>query len=202
MTISSMGGIPDDEEPAQVARRLGTRELVLVILQTVARLVVGFAFIFWLMSLAPQTPEDSLFYPVLLAVLGVTIYVVFFIRQLRGVYKARFPTLRAVEALILTATMFLAIFAMTYVSISIDTADAFTEQLTGFSSYYYALTVLATVGFGDIAPVSVPARSVTMVQMALDIAFIAVLIRIMGGAAKKALQQRAHEAARQSTTTK
>jgi voltage-gated potassium channel len=57
--------------------------------------------------------------------------------------------------------------------------------------------VLATVGFGDIAPNSVPARSVTMVQMALDIAFIAVLIRVMGGAAKKALLQRAKE---ESTT--
>jgi hypothetical protein len=33
-----------------------------------------------------------------------------------------------------------------------------------------------------------------MVQMALDIAFIAVLIRVMGGAAKKALIQRAQEA--------
>ena len=185
-----------------MARRLGTRELVVVVLTTVLRLILGFAFIFWLMSLAPETPEDSLVYPVLLAIIGVTIYVVFFIRQLRGVYKARFPTLRAVEALILTATMFLAIFAMTYVTISIESPESFTEQLTGFSSYYYALTVLATVGFGDIAPVSVAARSVTMVQMALDIAFIAVLIRIMGGAAKKALQQRAHEAAERTATTK
>jgi hypothetical protein len=195
-----MGGIPDDEEPAQLVRRLGTRELVLVSLLTVARLAIGFVFIFWLMSLAPETPEDSLLYPVLLAVLGVTIYVVFFIRQLRGVYRARFPTLRAVEALILTATMFLAIFAMIYVTISVDAPDAFTEQLTGCASYYYALTVLATVGVGDMAPTAAPARSVTMIQMALDIAFIAVLIRIMGGAAKKALQQRAHEAAERSAT--
>ena len=46
------------------------------------------------------------------------------------------------------------------------------------------------MGFGDIAPVSVGARSVTMVQMALDIAFIAVLIRVMGGAASRAVEKR------------
>ena len=106
-------------------------------------------------------------------------------------YKARYPTLRAVEALILTATMFLAIFAMVYVMISVSDPSAFSEPLDSFNAYYYSLTVLATVGFGDIAPNTVPARSVTMVQMALDIAFIAVLIRVMGGAAKKALIRRA-----------
>lgn len=195
MTISSMGGIPEDESPSLPMRRIGKRQMLLVGLQTVLRLVVGFAFIVWLMSLAPRSPQDSMIYPVCVAILGSLLYAVFFTRQLRGVYKARYPTLRAVEALILTATMFLAIFAMVYVMISLADPDAFTEVLDSFNAYYYALTVLATVGFGDIAPNSVPARSVTMVQMSLDIAFIAVLIRVMGGAAKKALVQRAAQEA-------
>ncbi len=156
----------------------------------------GLVFILWLMSLAPKTAEDSALYPALLAVAGIAIYVTFFVRQIRGVYKARYPTLRAAEALVLTAAMFLAIFSMVYVTISLRDPSSFTEPLDSFSAYYYALTVLATVGFGDIAPTNVPARSVTMVQMALDIAFIAVLIRVMGGAAKKALQLRARVAAR------
>lgn len=194
MTISSLGGVPDEDDSGDLpVEKLGRRKLAIVVLQTVVRLLIGFAFIVWLMSLAPQTPEDSIIYPAMVALLGIVLYVVFFRRQLRGVYKARYPTLRAVEALILTATMFLAIFSMIYVMISINDPSAFTEQLTSFSAYYYSLTVLATVGFGDIAPTMVSSRSVTMVQMALDIAFIAVLIRIMGGAAKKALQQRARE---------
>jgi hypothetical protein len=194
MTISSMGGLPDDDQPAspsQPMRHLGRRQLLLVGLQAVLRLLVGFLFIVWMMSLVPETPEDSVAYPVAVAIVGSAIYGLFFTRQLRGVYKARYPTLRAVEALILTAAMFLAIFAMIYVMISLSNPDAFSEALDSFSAYYYSLTVLATVGFGDIAPNSVPARSVTMLQMALDIAFIAVLIRVMGGAAKKALLLRA-----------
>jgi len=194
MTISSLGGVPDDDDSGNLpVEKLDRRKLALVVLQTAIRLLLGFIFIIWLMSLAPQTPEDSIIYPAVVALLGIVLYILFFRRQLRGVYKARYPTLRAVEALILTATMFLAIFSMIYVMISIDDPSSFTEPLTSFSAYYYSLTVLATVGFGDIAPTTVGSRSVTMVQMALDIAFIAVLIRIMGGAAKKALQQRAQE---------
>lgn len=194
MTISSLGGVPDEDGSGNLpVETLDRRKLALVVLQTTIRLLLGFIFIIWLMSLAPQTPEDSIVYPAVVALLGIVVYILFFRRQLKGVYKARYPTLRAVEALILTATMFLAIFSMIYVMISIDDPNSFTEPLTSFSAYYYSLTVLATVGFGDIAPVTVGSRSVTMVQMALDIAFIAVLIRIMGGAAKKALQQRAQE---------
>jgi len=79
---------------------------------------------------------------------------------------------------------------MVYVIISDGNDAAFTESLDAFNAYYYALTVLATVGFGDIAPASVAARSASMLQMALDIAFIAVLIRIMGGVARKAIDER------------
>jgi len=192
MTISSLGGLPEDAESTPTAH-LSKREMALALLQAAARLLVGFVFIVWLMSLAPETAEDSVVYPVLLAVAGIAIYVTFFVRQIRGVYKARYPTLRAAEALILTAAMFLAIFSIVYVTISLEDPSSFTVPLDSFSAYYSSLTVLATVGFGDIAPTNVPARSVTMVQMALDIAFIAALIRVMGGAAKKALQQRAEQ---------
>lgn len=202
MTIGSMGGVPDDDEEAlQSGAPIDRRDMVIAIAQSMGRLLVGFAFILWMMSLAPQTAEDSVVYPALLAIGGITVYVLFFRRQLRRVYKSRYPTLRAIEALILTATMFLAIFSMAYVEISLSQTGSFTEDLDTFSAYYYALTVLATVGFGDIAPNSVSARAVTMVQMSLDIAFIAVLIRVMGGAAKKAIRERAREAAEHPTDT-
>jgi voltage-gated potassium channel len=192
MTISSLGGLPDDDEPAH-RTPIPRRELALLALQTVARMVLGFAFILWLLSLTPKSAGDSILYPALVAIGGTALYGFFFRRQVKGVYKARYPTLRAVEALILSAAMFLAIFSIIYVSISLEHPGSFTEQLDSFSAYYYSLTVLATVGFGDIAPTSVAARAVTMVQMSLDIAFIAVLIRVMGGAAKKALHRRATE---------
>jgi len=176
--------------PSEAARRLGRKQLTIVILMTIARLVCGFLLIVLMMSLVPEQPEASLVFPILVATGGILLYIWYFSHQLKGVYKARYPTLRAIEALVLVAAMFLAIFAMVYVMISATDPEAFTEVLDEFSAYYFSLTVLATVGFGDITPVTTMARSVTMVQMALDIAFIAILIRVMGSAAKRALMQR------------
>ncbi|MFM7145705.1 MAG: potassium channel family protein, partial [Actinomycetales bacterium] len=67
---------------------------------------------------------------------------------------------------------------------------AFTEQLDAFSGYYFSLTVLATVGFGDITPVTTLARSFTMVQMAIDLALIGILVRIVSTAANRAMVRR------------
>jgi len=49
---------------------------------------------------------------------------------------------------------------------------------------------LATVGFGDITPVSTVARATAMVQMAIDIAFIAVLVRIISSVASNTIKAR------------
>ena len=125
--------------------------------------------------------------PLLVAVAATALYIWFFRRQVRLVAQARFPTLRAVEALILVAAMFLALFSMIYVMVSLSDPPAFTEPLDPFTGYYFSLTVLATVGFGDITPVTTLARSITMVQMALDLAFIAVVIRVFTTSARRAL---------------
>jgi voltage-gated potassium channel len=166
------------------------REIVVAVAQVILRMILGFWVIVWMLNMVPDAPDGRLVGPILVAVTSIAVYGWFFRRQLRGIYAARFPTLRAAEALVLVAAMFLAIFAMIYVMISQADATSFTEPLDPFTAYYFALTVLATVGFGDITPVSTLARSVTMVQMALDLALIAVLIRVVGGAARRAVMRR------------
>jgi hypothetical protein len=93
--------------------------------------------------------------------------------------------------------MFLAVFAAIYVMISSQSPGSFTEPLDHFTAYYFALTVLATVGFGDITPISDGARLACMVQMALDIAFIGATVKILGGTASRAMRERAKRAAEQ-----
>jgi hypothetical protein len=51
--------------------------------------------------------------------------------------------------------------------------------------------MMLAVGFGDITPVSVLARSVAMTQMLFDIALLAVFVRIVAGAVKTS---RSHQA--------
>lgn len=180
-----LDSIPRAERPTR-------REIAFAMAMTFVRMFIGFWVIFFTLTLVPNDANGQFALPIGIAVLAVVFYIWFFKRQLAGVYKAKFPTLRAAEALVLVAAMFLAVFSMIYVMISLNDPQAFTEELYPFNSYYFSLTVLATVGFGDITPVTTLARSVTMVQMALDLVFVAVLLRIIGGAARRALQER-HE---------
>lgn len=182
--------VPLPQDSVLQAQPIPRGQLVIQLLLAFVRLVGAGIVIAIMLALVPDEADVTLALPILLGVVATVLYLWFFRHQMRGVYKARYPTIRAAEALILVAAMFLALFSMAYVLISADNPGAFTEPLTSFSAYYYALTVLATVGFGDIAPNTVSARSVTMVQMALDIAFIAVVLRVMTGTARKALMAR------------
>lgn len=171
-------------------RGVSRRDLIVAIVGTVLRLLGGALLIVLMLSLVPDSPDGRMAAPAAVGLVGTILYIFFSRRQLRRITHSRFPSLMAAEALVLLAALFLGVFAMVYVAISLLDPTSFTEQLDAFSSYYFALTVLATVGFGDITPVTTLARSVTMVQMALDLVFIAVLIRVVSTAARKAKEHR------------
>ena len=86
--------------------------------------------------------------------------------------------------------MFLAIFSAVYVIIDGGAPGSFSEQLNHFTAMYFALTVLSTVGFGDITPVTNFARLVVMIQMALGLTYLAIIIKVFIGTAQRARAQR------------
>lgn len=178
------------DEVAPTRQRVPRGILVLALLATAGRLALGALLIVVMLSFVPSSTDGSMVVPVIVALIGAVLYAFFFRRQVRKIAHARFPLLVASEALVLLAALFLGVFAMIYVAISLSEPTAFTEPLDAFTSYYFALTVLATVGFGDITPVTTLARSFTMVQMALDLVFIALLIRVVSSAARKSIVQR------------
>lgn len=144
-------------------------------------LLFGIAFI---LSLIPES-RDAKSYGVFASLIFLSvIYGIYFYYQLRGIRNSRHPGVRATEATFSSAFLFLAMFATVYVIISIDSPGSFTEDLTSFSALYYAITVMSTVGFGDITPTTVPARSVTMIQMALGLVYLGVVVRVFSSAAK------------------
>jgi hypothetical protein len=81
-------------------------------------------------------------------VVGLRILVVVIVLQVWGITRARCPGLLAVEALALTAPLFLVMFAGVYVVVAQDNAANFsTHELTRTDALYFTLTVLSTVGF-------------------------------------------------------
>lgn len=160
------------------------RDLVPAVFYAVLRLAALFVIIGILYALTPLE-SNARSYGIVIALLVLSVlYGFYFYFQLRGVRNARHPGVRAVEAIVSSAFLFLAMFGLLYARLSVNDPNAFTEELTPFSGLYLAVTVFATVGFGDITPTTVPARSVVMLQMALGLAFLGVIVRVFASAAK------------------
>lgn len=115
----------------------------------------------------------------LLFVGGLVVLGVLIVWQLRAVVRARHPVLRAVEAFASAVPLFLLIFASIYVGLATARPGAFSEPLTHTDGLYFTMTVFATVGFGDIAPVSEPARVLVTIQMVGNLLVLGLLVRSM-----------------------
>ena len=157
---------------------------------SVLRTLVSIVFIFWLLSLTPTKSDPSALLPLFLLIAGTTIYAFALKWQVKRVTKASRPGLIAAESLIVSAVLFVAIFSAIYVIIDGNVPGSFSEPINHFTATYFALTVLATVGFGDITATSNVARFVVMVQMALGLGFIAVIIRVFTSAAQRTKEAR------------
>lgn len=109
--------------------------------------------------------------------------------QVRRILRAEIPQLRAVEAFGMLVPLFLVLFASAYASLSAGYPGHFTQELDRSDALYFTVTVLTTVGFGDIAPVSTSARNLVTLQMVLDTVLIAALARFVIFQAKLSLRR-------------
>lgn len=114
---------------------------------------------------------------VLLAgLVGVTVLLLW---EVREILRSSYPRMRAVQALVLTASLFFVGFASTYYLMSASNSATFNEPLTRLDSAYFTVTVFATVGFGDIVAVTQTGRAVTLVQMIADLVVIGIAVRVV-----------------------
>jgi voltage-gated potassium channel len=121
---------------------------------------------------------------------GVVIFTVVLVWQLRRVAHADYPVLRAVHSLAVTIPVFLVAFAAVYVSLSQGSTTHFSEPLDHTGALYFAITIFSTVGFGDITPEDDLARIVVSIQMLLDLVVIGLVVRLLTTAAKTAHRER------------
>ena len=79
--------------------------------------------------------------------------------------------------------------AWIYLTMSHADLGAFGGPLTRSSALYFTVTVFSTVGFGDITAKTDVARLVVSVQMLADLAVVAVVIRLILGAATRGIDR-------------
>ena len=120
------------------------------------------------------------------AIVGLLVFGGVFVHQVRRIRRSSTPTLTAVEALVLVYGTFLLQFAVLYVAVSSVDPSAFDEPLNRVAGIYLSITVLSTVGFGDITASSDLARILVSVQMIADIVLIGTAVRVLTVTARKA----------------
>ena len=172
-----------DELPPARGRRLAGLGLLRSLAATVA-----LAGLYYLLPLDHIKNVPLTLVAGLLILLAVTIW------QVRAIIRARYPGLRAVEALATTVPLFLLLFASAYFTMAgTSPANFSTHSLTRTDALYFTVTTFSTVGFGDITAVSQTARLVVTAQMLLDLLALGLGIRVFLGAVQLARQQ-AHPA--------
>jgi ACR3 family arsenite efflux pump ArsB len=110
--------------------------------------------------------------------------------EIGAITRARHPMLRAGVAMAVVLPLFLLFFAWMYVNMSNSTWDTFHTAMDKTTALYFTVTIFSTVGFGDITPHTDLARLATTIQMIADLAVVAVVVRLILGAASRSTAER------------
>jgi voltage-gated potassium channel len=178
-----MTGRQYDELPAASRRRI----LVWAFVRP-ALIITGLLLLYYLL---PLWDRHSRLTGVSL-VLGLAVVAVLLTWQIRKISTSKYPRLRAIEALSLTAPLFIMVFATAYFASGQGNPASFSETLNRTDSLYFTVTVFSSVGFGDIVPVTDQARVLVMIQMLGDLVLIGLVARVILGAVQAGLRR--HEA--------
>jgi hypothetical protein len=162
-------------------RRLTPRARRRILLKSLLRAVLTWVVLLVVYYLLPLEERSGLGI-VLNLVAGVAVLVLVLAVNVWHIFKSDYPGLRALDATAVAVPLLLVIFASIYVQIATDQPAAFSEQISRSDALYFTVTVLSTVGFGDITPSSTPARMATMVQMLGDLVLFAIFAKVITGA--------------------
>src|SRR4051812_3887754 len=179
-----------NEVPASAVNR-PRRPLVHAVARSVLA-SVGMVVFYYAVPLRPQNPAAYFW-----LIGGLVLVMALLFWQVRHVMSSAYPRLRAFEAVATTLPLFLLVFAATHYLLEENHPGSYSEALTRTDALYFVITVFATVGFGDITPVTETARVVTTVQMLGDLILVGVIARVLLGAVQVGLRRRrdtGHEA--------
>jgi voltage-gated potassium channel len=151
---------------------------------TVVRVTASVASLVTLYYLLPL-PHYAAPVAVTFLVIGLAGFTALVAFQVRMIARASFPGLRVVEALATSVPFFLLLFAATYVVLAAISPANFDGPLSHTDGLYFAVTVFATAGFGDITAKTAEARLVVTGQMITDVVILGVGIKILLGAGRR-----------------
>jgi voltage-gated potassium channel len=164
------------------------RHVVLTVVRVIATSVLVLS-VYFLVPISDH-PHGSII--VRLSV-GLALFAAILAYEVRAILKSDRPMLRATDAMALVIPIFVVVFAWTYLTMAKSAPLSFTQPLDRVGALYFTVTVLTTVGFGDIAARTQGARLAVTAQMVCDVIVIAVVVRLIFEAARGTLKPSADD---------
>ena len=159
-----------EELPRSARRRLVRRALVRPTLSAAVLFVVYFT--------APLDRSFSALTVVALIAL-LALFAGLIVFQTRVIIRSPYPGITAITALAFSIPLFVLLFSTVYYLMERSVPNAFTAPMTRIDALYFTVTVVSTVGFGDIAAHTEVARAIVTFQMVADLLLIGLVVRVM-----------------------
>jgi voltage-gated potassium channel len=174
-TLTTAGNGPGSVPASDARRPAHVRRSIVIGMVRMSALT---AVLFVLYALAPlgRRPDGAIALELLLCLL---VFAAVLTWQIRSVARSTLPGLRAVEAVAVSLPLLIVVFASAYFVTGTVYPASFTQPMTKVDTVYFTVTVLATVGFGDIAPVTQAARIMVTVQMLADLLLIGIFAKVL-----------------------
>lgn len=171
---------------------LDRRQQRRVVTRSALRILVSVVLLFALYGALPIADRTGLG-TLLELFVGLIIFAALLGWQVLKIMGAEHPELRAAEALAIAVPVVLIVFAFTYLSLSHVYPKSFSEPLNHVRAIYFVVTVVSTVGFGDITPKTDAAMIVVSFQIMLDLVLLVGIVRAVFFAAQVGVRRRQTE---------
>jgi voltage-gated potassium channel len=169
-----------------------------VVARSAFRILVSVVLLFAVYAAVPAADRTGLGTLARLLV-GLIVFAAVLGWQVLKIMGAEHPELRAAEALAIAVPVVLIVFAFTYLSLSHAQPRSFSEPLNHVSAFYFVVTVVSTVGFGDITPKTDAGMILVSFQIMLDLVLFIGIVRAVFFAAQVGVRRRQIE--REGSTT-
>lgn len=164
----------------------GRRRMLLVpVLRAVAVTVIVFTLYFTL-----PFDKASHFNTALALLIGLAAVAALLTWQARAIARDPHPRARAFEALTTSFPIAILVFATTYFLMGQADPENFSQPVTRVDTLYFTVVTFATVGFGDITPVSELARLTVTIQIIVDLILVGLVVRVFVQSVQRGLARR------------
>lgn len=149
--------------------------------------IAGLGLTLLLVYVVVPLQNDSWWIGMIVGVVALIAIAPFAVRRAAAVSTSPTPVLSAAHAVLIVTAMLVFGFSGIYLAI-----DRNHDQFVGLNgkvdAVYFTVTTLSTVGYGDIHAVGTAARLAVTIQILLDVSLIAIVVRMLVGAARNRRQ--------------